>query len=1112
MSDSFLIFFILIIIQNTVSAQLVFPVKKGNKWGLVNEKGEYSLAPTYDAIGKFDEFGYAKIQVKENVGLIDTKGNIAVEAIYQDVKMIDSSLFSVQKNGEWTIVNDKNQTILTEAFNLIENIENTDYYKYYWKGKVGLFSKQGQLITKAIYDDISSSKFDRFKIETIDEKGKSKYGLMNLKGELILPIKYNNIEQEFQNFIFIHTDKGWGICSDDRKLLTAPKWLSWMKLNDNWLKFANEESVVLFNIQNLTLLAEGKYDNFIPFSDTEVMIRKGRYVGLMDFTGKELLTCTYQEIQPFTATSYRVRQNGKWGIVGLNDTEILKYHYDYIAPLRGSVAGIKHCNSYGIVNIQGEIVVSLEYDRINLEENQAKAYKGEALSLFNFNDEGKLQNEHNYKKVGSIKIGRKVRNLRAVRAINQQQQLMNYEWFHDPMEDRWGLRDITTGAIKIKPTYDMIKVERGLGFTVVGMEVVAPFQIERTEFRIKQAYGIVNNERGLQVTELNMWDIRLSDFKEKNLPVARVVFNNQRQGLMAKNGKILHKNLAFLGEFEDGKARFSGKGILTATLKDTDEGLGVLNDYLLDMETIFEMVSVTRYDMEFRDKGKMICKNCVWGFMDTLGRIVIQPQFDYTRDYLNTVAIAKQKKKWGLIDSTGKTILNFKYNDVQFLENCEDQMVRVIIQKERIGLIDSSGKMIVPAIYQEVGAVSEDRIAVKRGNLWGFCDKNGNEIIRCQFQAVQMFNEGLAAFKKDRRWGFLDKNGQVIIKNIYRSVGNFKEGLAAAKLKYDYQYIDNQGNIIIKTLFDDAKDYKNGIANVKVGKYWGLIDLKGEFIHEPSKYLKLFDFDNNGLAIVQMGNNNRYYAVINQAGEKLTKKKYQKILPFSNGFAAVRTDDGYGFINTKGEQIIKNKFNRVAAFSENLSAVQLDGKWGFIDTLGDFILEPVYSDVHSYKNGFAVVYTNYKTSGLANSEGEFTIKPSINRLLGFSEGKAIYRNENYNFSFITEHNKMVKSGFQDAKPYQHGVAIVKQKGRWGLITHQGIEVVPPKYDAISTFENGYAEVKINQFSGIMDLTGKVIVAPDYEYISYWGNGIFRVENGDKMGYFNNEGNWIWAMD
>ncbi|MCB0571812.1 MAG: WG repeat-containing protein, partial [Phaeodactylibacter sp.] len=49
------------------------------------------------------------------------------------------------------------------------------------------------------------------------------------------------------------------------------------------------------------------------------------------------------------------------------------------------------------------------------------------------------------------------------------------------------------------------------------------------------------------------------------------------------------------------------------------------------------------------------------------------------------------------------------------------------------------------------------------------------------------------------------------------------------------------------------------------------------------------------------------------------------------------------------------------------------------------------------------------------------------------------------------------------------------------------------------------------FNGLASLNGDLIVQPDYEYISYAGNGLFRVEQGDMIGYFDMEGEWVWDL-
>ena len=91
------------------------------------------------------------------------------------------------------------------------------------------------------------------------------------------------------------------------------------------------------------------------------------------------------------------------------------------------------------------------------------------------------------------------------------------------------------------------------------------------------------------------------------------------------------------------------------------------------------------------------------------------------------------------------------------------------------------------------------------------------------------------------------------------------------------------------------------------------------------------------------------------------------------------------------------------------------------------------------------------------------------------------------------------------------MAVVQVENQWGIINQKGIEIIPPKYDKIEQFEDGYAKVHIKGFNGLTNLQGELIVQPDYEYISYAGDGLFRVEQGDKVGYFDIDGNWVWGL-
>ncbi len=135
----------------------------------------------------------------------------------------------------------------------------------------------------------------------------------------------------------------------------------------------------------------------------------------------------------------------------------------------------------------------------------------------------------------------------------------------------------------------------------------------------------------------------------------------------------------------------------------------------------------------------------------------------------------------------------------------------------------------------------------------------------------------------------------------------------------------------------------------------------------------------------------------------------------------------------------------------------------------------------------------------------------MDRLLKFNEGRGLVRDKKYRFYYITEHAGLHNGYYQKAMAYQHGVAVVQIDGKWGVINQKGMALIPPKYDKIEQFIGGYAKVMISGYSGLTDLEGKPIAKPSFELISYAGEGLFRAEQGDKVGYLDSEGHWIWKL-
>lgn len=1102
----FLLTFLLVVAET--SAQGLFPVKVNNRWGLMNADGEITLPTIYEAIGEFKKHGYAVMQREGKVGLLSKRGVEIVLPKYEDLKVLDSTLVAVMDEEEWMVINLRGKVVLEKGYERVQ-VWESGYLGYRKNRKWGVVDVNGRRICSPKYDKISWRPEGYFQT-----KVEQNIGLLTANGEVILEPLCNEIEIYTDSLFFYQIGRAWGAVNQEGKELIPTNYDVYHRISTNFIRLSQKKKHYLYSIPSEQMVTDGEHDNFYPFSRDKVLCKKNRMLGLLDLDGNELLPIRYDEIQGFDQDHYRVKKNAKWGVVAETLTKIIPLEYDYIAPLKGRVCMAKKDNFFGVLNYLGKNAVPFEFDRIELMKDKARAFKGEAMSLFHFNEEGLSTDQNSFKEHFTITIGGKNRAMLRTTSATQSDPdylLENFEWFYSSKMDKWGLRKLADGKIQIEPTFDEIRVEKRHGFTIVGVEKFEYYNFERTAYRFEMMYGVVNNSVGLIVTPVSLWDIRLSDF-DKGLDVARCVFSNGRHGLISKKkiGKVLKRDYAYIGEFHNGVARMSIKGRLSGSFKQKAHRLERLPSYLNGLLSTNYMMDYTLYDREFDADAYLVCDECTFGYIDTAAQVVVEPQYTFARNFVNNVGIVELDKKWGMVNRENQVLIPCDYDAIDFLENTDNKILRVYTNRLKYGLIDTLGQVAVNLIYDEIGAFREGRLAVKRNGLWGFVDKNGRQVIPCRFRKVNHFSEGLAAVKLRRKWGFINKQGEIVIDYKYLRLGNFNDGLAWARTRKGIGYLDELGEMVIEPKFDKAFDFEQNVARVAIEGKWGLINKVGNFFLRP-KYSNIDPFNEYGLAVARYGNKNIRYGLIQRTGDLITIQNFKKIAPFSEGLAAVKFKNGYGFVNHKGHMVISNKYSKVSKFSNGRAVVQLDGVCGYIDRKGNEVVNLEYSKCLDFEEGRAVVYKGYKQGGVIDTLGNYIIEPSINRILDFSNGRGLVRDDNYRFYYITEEARLYDGYYQKAGEFQHGIAVVQSNDQWGIINQKGIEIIPPKYDKIEQFQDGYAIVRIKRFSGLTNLEGELIIQPDYEYISYAGNGLFRVEQGDKIGYFNTSGNWIWDL-
>ncbi len=1090
-------------------SQTVFPVKMNNRWGLINNEGRMVIKPNYEAIGDFKSYGYAVMQRNGRVGLLNQLGQEIVGAQYEDLRVLDSARIAVMERGQWMVIDLQGKVLLPKGYDRLQMWDG-GYLAFRVQKKWGVLNQKGIQVVAPKFDEILIRQGRFFLTSTGGLKGL----VLNTGVEVIAPTT-DQIDIISDSLFFFRKGNNWGAADGSGKIIAPARYTGYSRIANAFYRLQGNGKSFLLSVNCKSVITNGEYENYYPLSNRYVVTRKNQRLGLIDWCGRQVLSPRYDEILWYGSAVFRVSVAGKWALMKSGDSTLTSFQYAYIAPPKGKISVVKVGQAFGIINVSGKEVVKPVYRRITLEPGQARAYHhnsvlgaAEMLDLLRFDESGNLLSGDQLGQHFRIKVTGKPRSHSGSEKEEESFILDKFEWFFDAAKDRWGLRDISDGSITITPAFQWIKVDRALGLTLVAMPTPRDYEFERTTYRFDHLLGVVSNDLGALISELNYWDIKLEDFHAGN-PLARCLTANGRYGLMDKRGKLVHRDYAYIGPFHNGLARMSLAGRLSGSMK-SDKNLGSLNGFMAQLPTPGRVIDYTQYDQLFRDNAKLICENCEWGYVDTAGKKKINPQYAFAEDFVNEVGIVQMGAKWGVINQLGKALIPCQYDAIRFLENTDNRILSMYVQRPKYGLIDTLGQLAVNAVYDEIGSFREDRLGVARNNLWGFVDHEGLEVIPCRFREVNNFHEGLAAVKLGRLWGFVDKLGNEAISFRYRKVGNFGHGLTWVETEDGLGYVNHEGKLMIPAIYEQATDFEHGVARVRLAGKYGLINIKGQSILKP-RYNTISAFNTHGLAIATQGSDNARSIVINRKGVQVGSQSFTQIQPFSEGLAVVKDKNGYGYIDTLGRMVIPAIYHKAGSFSQGRAAVYKEGACGYLSHNGESKVPFSYTRCQDFADGRAVVFQGMRKAGLIDTSGQLVLEPSINRILEFSEGVGLVRDEQYRFYFITEQASMYNTYYQKASGFSHGVAVVQVNGKWGIINRRGMEVVAPKYSQIEAFENGYAKVKVEGFNGLSNLKGQLIVGPDFEYIRYAGDGVFRVEQGDKIGYFDTTGNWIWSL-
>jgi len=206
--------------------------------------------------------------------------------------------------------------------------------------KWGLIDKKGKVIVPLKYEDID----DSFKKNHIPAKWNGKWGLVNKKDEIMIPFKYEDFHWEFYEGFFAAKLNGkWGLVREKDKIVVPFKYddispspsegLVAAKLNGKWGFIGDNENM------NIPFKYENTHKRF--YEGLVAAELNGKW-GFIDKNGKVVIPFQYSDVKPFSFSEglVAVKLNYKWGYIDKNGKTIIPFKYDYAIKFSNGTASV----------------------------------------------------------------------------------------------------------------------------------------------------------------------------------------------------------------------------------------------------------------------------------------------------------------------------------------------------------------------------------------------------------------------------------------------------------------------------------------------------------------------------------------------------------------------------------------------------------------------------------------------------------------------------------------------------------------------------------------------------------------------------------------------------
>ena len=785
----------------------------------------------------------------------------------------------------------------------------------------------------------------------------------------------------------------WGVIDTSLHFVITPQFTKIVPLENQFFACYDSLGVHIYTSQGL-LINKEKYDAVVCFKDAHFLIQKNNKKGLLSKLGKEVIAPQYQSI-------------------GWNVDSLQNKWFD-----KTGLTLVQHENGkYGVLNNKSKVILPCKFNEI-------------------------LPAKDNFIAANSSEI---------------------YGYHPDGV---WGFYDYRTGKQVISPKYDALIHNFENGIAVTGHYVM--MSIKPASLEIRQG---LSDKRGNELTPFIYRSIKV--LNNSVLAVQDSVFHwgfcDKNGRLLTKclydEFELIGKNIKVAKQGKFGLLDLNGREVYAPKYKEIRKietgGFEVkdFHNYSLYHDSLG--FAQLEFDEIFAAAPGLFVfgLNGYYGLINTEGKILLKNNFTFIDKFINGSSVVKINGKYGLINKSGAYLLQPEYDEmkkdstglirIKGKEIHDYGHIKVVVSEyAKWGLADSVGHTILEFKHNEILAPSDSMYPVKRGEKWGFYNYKTDFIIPFQFSKInQVFNFGLAVVSIDSIKVLINKNGEILNTRKYDSLWVMGPHSVVFKRKNHYGLLAKNGLESLPACYQKITKVANLVFELtEQDSILSLCNAHGTVFYGDVK-LKINGYW-SGNVLIMPGDTS--YTIFNTSGKQVLapQPRLEHIDYFSDGYARMTYTGKFGFIDHNGKIRIASQYENTKHFQDGMCAIFLKNKWGFIDKAEHLWVQPYYDTVCAFQGKLAAVSYGKKWA-FVNNVGKETTKFVYSNFIYQGNGfYAVERNKNWGM-LSPEGEEFVFTKYDGVDMLGNKYVKIYSEGKYGTANLKGEIVVPIEFNKIT---------------------------------------------------------------